>query len=134
MFLRLKPLINIGKTFVLCLMMVSMMKTTILSTFYQYDKASFIEMFCVNKNRPQLNCDGKCYLAKMQKEQNEKRASDFLKHLQLEVIYFSSANPFTFPNNNLSFPTVKANLPFDYSRTYSFLYSAKLAKPPQPAA
>ena len=112
-------------------MLVSMMKTTILSTFYQYDRTSFIKMFCVNKNRPQLNCDGKCYLAKIRKEQNEKRAIDFLKQLQFEVIYFSPANSFTFPDNNLSFPAMKANLPFDYSRAYSFLYSAKLAKPPQ---
>ncbi len=35
-----------------------------------------VKNFCINKNRPQLNCDGKCYLAKriaaaQEKEQQE---------------------------------------------------------------
>lgn len=110
---------------------MSMMKATILSTFYQYNRASFIEMFCVNKTRPQLNCDGKCYLAKMQKEENEKKASDFLKQLQLEIVYVSQAGPTIFTDKNLSSLAVKTTPVFDYSRTYSFLFSSKPAKPPQ---
>lgn len=36
-----------------------------------------VKNFCINKNRPQLNCDGKCYLAKRiaaAKEKEEREA------------------------------------------------------------
>jgi len=31
---------------------------------YQVDKERITELFCVNKARPQLHCNGKCHLAK----------------------------------------------------------------------
>jgi hypothetical protein len=33
--------------------------------YYALFTDDFIERFCENKERPELNCDGKCYLAKM---------------------------------------------------------------------
>jgi hypothetical protein len=58
----------------MAIMFLSMMKTTILYTYtmYEYDRASFIKMFCINKYRPQLKCNGQCKLSKMQNEENEK--------------------------------------------------------------
>ena len=31
---------------------------------YAVNKAKITRLYCVNKSRPQLHCDGKCYLAK----------------------------------------------------------------------
>lgn len=80
-----------------------------------------------------MNCDGKCYLAKMQKEEREKKANDLLKQLQLEVLYISSASFFSIGDHELFYPVPKVYLPFDYSPAYSFLFSSRLAKPPQTA-
>ena len=33
--------------------------------YYALFTDDFVERFCENKERPELNCDGKCYLAKM---------------------------------------------------------------------
>ena len=33
-------------------------------TYYAANQDYIIENFCINKNRPEFNCDGKCYLAK----------------------------------------------------------------------
>jgi len=45
---------------------------------YELRKEFIIKNFCVNKNRPILHCDGKCYLAKQIKtaeQQDEKQAT-----------------------------------------------------------
>ncbi len=115
----------------MCLMLLGMMKTTILYTLYEYNRASFIEMFCVNKDRPQFNCNGKCKLALMQKEENEKRANDILKQLQLEIVYFSPVPRITFCGNPLFNATAKANRTFYYSHNYSFLFTSRSVKPPE---
>lgn len=36
--------------------------------YYMTATEDFIERLCENKDRPELNCDGKCYLAKMLQE------------------------------------------------------------------
>ena len=30
--------------------------------YYQWNKAEITELFCINKNKPRLKCDGKCHL------------------------------------------------------------------------
>ncbi len=40
---------------------------------YELNKAYIIENFCVNKDKPMMNCDGKCYLAEQMKAQKEKQ-------------------------------------------------------------
>lgn len=45
---------------------------------YFYNQDYIAEVFCINKDKPMLNCDGKCYLAQMIKEQQkEKQHKDF---------------------------------------------------------
>lgn len=113
----------------MCLILLGMMKTTILYTLYDYNRATFIEMFCLNKDRPQFNCDGKCKLAEMQKEENEKRAHDLLKQLQLDVVYFSPIKPVNLTGNQLL--CLSAKMPFSYGPDYSFLFTSRSVKPPE---
>lgn len=42
--------------------------------FYEINKAYITEMFCVNKSRPELGCEGKCFL--MQKLNQESQQDD----------------------------------------------------------
>jgi hypothetical protein len=43
-----------------------------LVTYYHLNKSYIIENFCVNKEKTKLKCDGKCYLKKTLKKQQEK--------------------------------------------------------------
>lgn len=36
-------------------------------TYYQLNMGEIIQKYCVNKTRPQLQCNGKCYLMKSKK-------------------------------------------------------------------
>ena len=59
-------------------------------------RAVITARFCVNKARPQLRCDGKCYFAKQLKkqEQRESKAPNPLKEkLEMLPLAFSSFVP-----------------------------------------
>lgn len=63
---------------------------------------------CVNRNRPQLKCDGKCYLAKRiaeTKKQEESRAEqDYLASLIYQVMETRSSFAFDPPAVSHTFP------------------------------
>jgi len=48
------------------LMFLFMIGTTsmngLIYTHYELNKANIIELFCINKDKPRLKCDGKCHL------------------------------------------------------------------------
>jgi hypothetical protein len=54
---------------------------------FTLNRATITARFCVNKARPQLHCDGKCYFAKKLKQQQERenKAPNPLKE-QLEML------------------------------------------------
>ena len=51
-----------------------------LCAYYQLNKKMIADKLCVNKSKPQMHCDGKCFLSKQLKkaEENEKRQSQSL--------------------------------------------------------
>ncbi|MBX2924364.1 MAG: hypothetical protein KF746_19335 [Chitinophagaceae bacterium] len=105
------------------------MKTPVLYTVYEYDKTFFIELFCVNKDRPQMECNGQCKLAQMQQEENEKNADNILKQLQSETVYFSPVST-SLTDYDRFLTADKTRLPSCYNSLYSFLFATKLVKPP----
>lgn len=76
-----------------------------------------------------MKCDGKCKLAKMQKEQNEKEAADTLKQMQTETVFNTPVHPFAIGNHALSSSKIVKQAGY-CNQLYSFLYTAKLLKPP----
>lgn len=51
------------------------LKTTILQFEYSFFNKSFTEQFCQNKAKPELKCNGKCHLKKINKEQDNQDSS-----------------------------------------------------------
>ena len=53
----------------------------VISTAYQFNKSYLTSVFCTNKNKPQLHCEGKCFLDIKLKEleQKNKKAEEHLK-------------------------------------------------------
>jgi hypothetical protein len=63
---------------------------------FALNRATITARFCVNKARPQLRCNGKCYFAKRlkQQEERENRAPNVLKErLEMLPTAFSSLVP-----------------------------------------
>ncbi|KGO89614.1 hypothetical protein [Flavobacterium suncheonense] len=86
---------------------------------------------CENKTKPQLHCNGKCYLKKELAKaaesthpvsQNKKQTQQETEILFLEMLYNIS-----FKNNDLQYnPVIKNN----YSNQYSHLNSDSIFHPP----
>ncbi|HLU94644.1 MAG TPA: hypothetical protein VKZ54_10990, partial [Membranihabitans sp.] len=56
--------------------------------YYELNKAYITEMFCVNKSRPALHCDGQCFLMKklkQQDQQNEKIPASVVDSRDLQM-------------------------------------------------
>jgi len=64
---------------------------SIVTFHYFFNKAEIIELFCVNKEKPQLQCKGKCHLAQELKEvEQENEAQPYLPvqtNLNVELIF-----------------------------------------------
>ncbi|MCE7042712.1 hypothetical protein [Dyadobacter sp. CY312] len=77
--------------------------TTILPTFsqwgtmayYQINKAYITRVLCENRDKPQLNCNGKCYLARKLKAQQEKEDQQTAQLVQNMPVFQLFASPLT---------------------------------------
>ncbi len=72
-----------------------------LCAYYQVNKKAITEKLCVNKNKPQMHCNGQCYLSKQLKkaEENEKRQNRSLRENDEVISLFDEHTQFSyFPN------------------------------------
>ncbi|MFN8431548.1 MAG: hypothetical protein U0V04_16330 [Spirosomataceae bacterium] len=100
---------------------------------YQLRKDFIVRNYCINKNRPEMNCDGKCYLAKQIKkaqENDEKQATDsFITKLLMtesEIKTYSFSDFFSLK----SFIS-KQILHFCYLESISSNFVISFLKPPR---
>ena len=76
---------------------------------FTLNRASITARFCVNKARPMLHCDGKCYFAKQLKKQEEresKSVNPLKERLEMLPVAFRSLVPVV--------PAVWASTPVGY--------------------
>ena len=50
--------------------------------YYQLNKEYIARVLCENRDKPQLHCDGKCYLAKRLKAQQDKQDKETSERIQ----------------------------------------------------
>lgn len=63
----------ISISLIICLVLQTFTSLSFL-TFYQFNKSLISEVFCVNKSKPSLHCQGKCFIKKqLAKEQETSR-------------------------------------------------------------
>ncbi|HTN07140.1 hypothetical protein [Agriterribacter sp.] len=65
----------------------------------------------------------------MQREENEENADNILKQLQSEIVYFSPVSMSQIDDDRFLM-TNKIQFPSYHNQLYSFLFTAKLTKPP----
>ncbi len=96
--------------------------------YYAIFTEDFIENYCVNKERPELNCDGKCELSKMlMKETSDDAPPINLDLLKTENILFL-ASSVSFDLNYQS--EIRITNP-QYINLYDFSFTQKTIQPPE---
>jgi len=90
------------------------------------------KVLCINKERPKLNCDGKCYLAQKLKntpDQNNNQLPESFKNLKLEILHFySEVNAF---NLNSTKHTSQKTENYFRNKLFPIDYTFKVFHPPQ---
>lgn len=71
------------------------LKTTILQFEYSFFNDSFTEQFCENKAKPELKCNGKCHLKKVNKAQDNQNSSKKIV-TGSEVVFLNATQNFNF--------------------------------------
>lgn len=121
---QLKKIVISIITYVLLLNIFS---TYFMLGLYTVQKDIFVELMCENKNRPELDCDGKCSLSKLIQQENEKNTkSTVLNLMQFEWLGFSDFD-FEF-ETECTFLTHEPN--FSFSNLYSFIFYNDWLQPP----
>lgn len=95
--------------------------------FYANRKAIASE-HCINKKRPELKCDGKCFLSMKMKEAGQHQD----ENAPLQVKQLLEGSPYTLLNNYLALEAPESMIKHQavYTIRYSYLHSTSLFRPP----
>lgn len=102
-------------------------KAVVIGLFYA-DRQFIAENLCVNKDKPQLHCNGQCVLYKRLKFEQEKQGRQAVKILQFRFFDFSIAQPVT--EASLAFTKPYYNF-FDLKELTLPGFLKKTPKPPE---
>ncbi|MDD3771200.1 MAG: hypothetical protein PHC38_00930 [Weeksellaceae bacterium] len=115
---------SIGLIFIL---LFGILKNSMLLGFYLLDNSNFTEIFCENKEKPELHCNGKCELSKLAKESENQNKHSLIQITQDElIIYFNSDFKTDFPLDS----SEKIVHQFFYLNHYSYDFSQLINHPP----
>ncbi len=89
-----------------------------------------VKVLCINKNRPEIHCNGKCYLSKELAKTNDSESSPFQKLKNsgqkiLDIYILPAITEIRTPEKRPFF-----NFNFTYETAYSFLFLTHIFKPP----
>jgi hypothetical protein len=107
------------------------LKSFLVVSYYICFTDSFIENYCINKDKPKLNCDGKCYLAELLDDnsaENEDQKEIML--LFSSELTFLMINYDCISNVNISIKESKSLIKFKTNLNPRH-FQNKLIKPPK---
>lgn len=70
--------------------------------YFQLNRSYIAKVLCENRDRPKLNCNGKCYLAKKLKQQQDKKDKETaqrVENLPIAQLFCMQAAAFAFLDN-----------------------------------
>lgn len=108
-------------------MLFSIIKNNLLLSFYLFENETFTELFCINKEIPELKCNGQCELSKIAgQEKNKSEPVSLLDILKNEIAIDYSIQIEI--QNHLNVINHSTN--FIYINNYSFDFLSEMSRPP----
>lgn len=109
------------------LYMLAMLKPVMPVFDYVINQDYIAEYLCINKDKPEMHCDGKCYLMQMLAEQNQEKKQNLpaidLREYPIGFVQILHLSPSVEVSNETTDNTT-------YSKQYSFLFNHSLFHPP----
>lgn len=121
----------VKKAIAFILLLVFTMQTFYASGFtlwFYANRKAIANEHCINKNRPELKCDGKCFLSMKMKEAGHHQD----ENAPLQVKQLLEGSPYTLFNSNIDFhiPDTRIIHIAAYAAAYHYLHSHSLFHPP----
>ncbi|WP_378184942.1 hypothetical protein ACE939_08770 [Aquimarina sp. W85] len=99
--------------------------------YYQLNLDYIVEKFCVNKERPSLNCNGKCYLMSQMKTQSLSEDAPIKTTISVETfipLFFENISIELTGDNQIKSVTYQN---WEYRSPYYQQYNSKIDHPPE---
>ncbi len=76
-----------GAILLVFLLLLNIFNNATIFVLYKINQAKITELFCINKDKPELQCNGKCHLKEVIKEQQkEKKELPFSTNLETRQV------------------------------------------------
>ncbi len=110
-----------GSLFFTFLYIVSMSQPVLPIFEYLLNQDYIAKVLCINKEEPEIQCNGKCYLMKQIKKKEDKKKKSMPKiDMEKYSVFFFDFFNYTIKKST-SHLGIKST--FTYQNTYSYLYS-----------
>lgn len=108
------------------LLFINYLGTNLMYGFYMINQEVFTELFCENKDKPDMECDGTCMLAKLSDhDRQDSEVPPLLDVFQVQLVFYIPALNFDF------IPEFKEEKPqYFYQDLYLFEYTEQNFRPP----
>ncbi|MCX7550349.1 hypothetical protein [Xanthomarina sp. F2636L] len=99
------------------LLLFSSLRVSLTYAYYNIDRIGFIEILCENKDKLELQCQGKCHLIKVSKSQSkEQKIPESIVNFEELVLYPNSELDYTLIQEN----SIKEQNPIAYQNLYFY--------------
>lgn len=110
------------------LILFNSLRVSFTYTYYELDPVGFIEKLCENKDKPELQCNGKCHLKKVSESQSsEQKTPESIIDFKELILYSCNINNFSFLNRT---DFIK-KLDIEYLNLYSYSNLLDTFRPPK---
>ena len=118
---------SLKATFFVFLYLLAMVRPIVPLASFVVNQDYIAEFLCINQDKPELNCNGKCYLMQKLDEQNEEKRQN-LPRISMEEypIGFVRFMTIDLPEKI----TTSAHNFTNYQNNYRFIYSDNQYRPP----
>lgn len=106
--------------------------------YWKINQVEITEKYCENKDKPEMDCCGKCHLEKelvkidaLEESDSNPTKFPFEKLTQIELPVFVMNKGVHFCFENFNFVTIKNLVLFHFELNYSFDYNQDCFHPPQ---
>lgn len=126
-FVTMKVSSIVISTLLSTLMLLNTIKATFNYAYYYIDKEGFIELLCTNKDKPEMQCNGKCHLKKVaENSSNNEKAPEKAVHFDDLILFMMHKS-----DNEITSKGIKDQPIYLYQNLYSFHNWYNIDHPPQ---
>lgn len=124
----MKVSVYIILVFLTSLILFNSTKASLTYAYFELDPIGFIDRLCENKDKPELQCNGKCHLKKVAESQDKQQTTpESIVDFKELILYPSPSSDFEFPIRIHS----KKQVQIAYQNLYSFHNSNNCFHPPR---